>query len=168
MIITLCGSARFEPWFHIWNEVLTLSGHTVFSLACFPSQKGKKTWYSQEEKSQLDKAHLRKIDASDAILILNVFAYLGDSTLNEIAYARKLKKKLYALESWGKGNGIGSNHYPSVRRAATKYNVCIGSPIDTMSPTFKYPYDLLPENPFRGVLVDKLTKFRKENQGLAE
>jgi hypothetical protein len=29
MIITLCGSSRFEPWFHAWNQALSLSGHVV-------------------------------------------------------------------------------------------------------------------------------------------
>lgn len=55
MIITLCGSARFEQDFHEWNERLTLAGHCVFSLAVFPSIKGgEKNWYTDEVKQTLD------------------------------------------------------------------------------------------------------------------
>ena len=49
LTITLCGSARFEAEFHKWNKALTLSGHTVFSLGCFPSIEGTSLlWCSQD------------------------------------------------------------------------------------------------------------------------
>lgn len=110
MIITLCGSARFEPWFHVWNEALTLAGHTVFSLSCFPSVKRSREWYTEEQKSELDAAHRRKIEASDAIFVLNVAAYIGSSTMGEINHAKKLNRGIYFLESWGEGRGIGPDH----------------------------------------------------------
>lgn len=94
MIITLCGSARFEKEFKDWNLRLTFSGHTVFSLTAYPSDHGKREWYSVHQKDMLDKAHKRKIRASDAIFILNVEDYVGESTRSEIAYARKLKRKI--------------------------------------------------------------------------
>jgi len=167
MILTLCGSARFEPWFHIWNEILTLSGHTVFGLAVYPSVKGgEKNWYTDAEKARLDRAHLDKIRNSNGVLILNPFAYIGESTLNEIAFAREQGKLLYALESWGKGNGIGRNHFQSVQEAAKKYGVYTGSPIDTFHPHFAGPWDLLPEaGRFRSKLVDRLNAFRAEYEG---
>jgi hypothetical protein len=37
MIITLCGSARFEETFKQVNEDLSLNGHIVLSLAVYPS-----------------------------------------------------------------------------------------------------------------------------------
>lgn len=159
MIVTLCGSAKFERLFHIWNEVLTLSGHTVFALSVYPSWKdNNKNWYTKDEKKLLDEAHLRKIQASDAILVLNKFAYIGESTLAEITFAEKSGKKLYALESWAKGNGIRNNHKRLFRLRAQKYGALDRpSPIDTMEPKFKYAYDLLPEaGAFRSDLVDQI------------
>lgn len=101
MIVTLCGSARFEPEFHLWNKVLTLSGHIVLSLACFPSIEGSKDWYTPEQKAVLDRMHREKIVVSDAIAVLNVGGYVGASTLREIQFAEALDKRVYALQSWG-------------------------------------------------------------------
>lgn len=133
MIVTLCGSARFEPWFHAWNEALGLAGHASFGLCAWPSRKGGwKDWYTAEQKETLDRVHRDKIDASDAILVLNVFGYLGESTLREVAYAEEVQNiPAYFLESWGKGCGIGPSHEESYRRAAAGYGVPerFGSPI---------------------------------------
>lgn len=99
MIITLCGSARFEDEFHAWNEHLTLRGHTVFSLAVFPSTKGKKDWYDAATKITLDTAHLRKIDASEAIFVIvgpeGEPRYVGESTAREIKHATLTGKLVY-------------------------------------------------------------------------
>jgi hypothetical protein len=95
MIITLCGSARFEADFHMWNEILTLDGHTVFSLSVFPSSKGRKDWYTPDIKAALDLAHLHKIDASDAIFVITgqrAAPYMGESTRREIEYAFRNRK----------------------------------------------------------------------------
>ena len=146
MKITLCGSARFEGHFKLWNEVLSLAGHLVYSLSVYPSDKaGQKTWYTEDEKIILDRVHKDKIDASDAVLILNVFGYVGQSTLGEIEFARNKKKELFALESWGKGNGISAEHFGDFRQACWKlipeYK---GSVIDSTSAAgFAYPFDLL-------------------------
>lgn len=133
MIVTLCGSNRFEPWFKAWNKALTLAGHEVFSISVYPSDEGtKKDWYTEEEKVVLDKVHKRKIDHADAVLFLNVFAYMGDSTLSELGHALGRKKDIFFLESWAKGNGIDGNHKLGERCAAEAYG-CLGkySPFDT-------------------------------------
>jgi len=105
MIITLCGSARFEDAWHYWNERLTLDGHTVFSLSVFPSTKlCKEDWYDAATKVKLDAAHLRKIDASDAIFVVTNHPgirrrYIGESTTREIAHATaQAKRVVYADE----------------------------------------------------------------------
>jgi hypothetical protein len=175
MIITLCGSARFEPWFHAWNEALSLSGHCVFGLGAYPSaHAGQRAWYTKEQKAALDKAHEKKIASSGAILVLNVFAYIGESTLKEITYARSFgdEKKVHFLESWGKGYGIGPNHNVWLQRLKAEYGVPegYGSPMRTaVSSAAPDPWDLLPEGgPYRTAIVcglhDQLAKtgVRKE------
>lgn len=43
--------------------------------------------------------HLRKIDISDAILVLNVGGYVGESTKHGIAYAESIAKHVMYLEA---------------------------------------------------------------------
>ena len=147
MIITLCGSARFEAWYHAWNEALCLSGHCVFGLAAYPSMHaGEKEWYSKRQKAVLDNVHKAKIAASGAIVVLNVFAYVGESTLSEIEWARMLDKDVYFLESWGFGLGIGGRHVQSAQDAVKKFDIPdgYGSPIDAaLSFENKDVWDLL-------------------------
>lgn len=157
MIVTLCGSARFEDHFKTWNEALTMAGHTVFTLTRYASEKGRKEWYTTAEKQALDEAHKRKINASEAVLVLNVFGYMGPSTLGEVAHAKEHRKQLYALESWGKGNGISSRHFDWVQAACQRLvPEYMGSPIDSTSPTFRYAYDLFDGVTYaeRGALVE--------------
>ena len=42
----------------------------------------------------LDDIHKRKIDMSDEIFVINVNDYIGDSTKNEIKYAKANGKKV--------------------------------------------------------------------------
>lgn len=100
MKITLCGSAKFEKEFKEWNKKLTLQGHVVYSLACYPSDNGGKNWYSDREKVKLDKVHKMKIDNSEAIFVVNTEdRYIGDSTKSEITYAMDQGKTVY-WEFW--------------------------------------------------------------------
>lgn len=163
MILTLCGSARFEPWFHLWIEALGLSGHPAFGLSAWPSHKeDKKEWYSDEQKRRLDQLHLDKIMASDAILVVNAFGYLGPSTLNEIAFAVKHKKPVYAMESWGEGRGVGASHSDALTTAAVeryKLTLPVRSPIDMVYDRAgcHCPWDLLPEaGSYRSAIVQDI------------
>ena len=161
-IITLCGSARFEPWFHLWNKLLSMSGHIVFTLTAWPSVEGEKLWYTDEQKKALDEIHFKKIEQGDAVLVLNVHAYIGESTMNEIRHATKLGKDVYFLESWGEGNGVGSVHFEYVQKHAydllgrTDYR----SPIDTFPHSGtgrRCATDLLCEaGPLRNSLVEMM------------
>lgn len=171
MIVTLCGSARFEDHFKTWNEALTMAGHTVFSLTRYASEKGKKEWYSEAEKLALDAAHKRKINASEAVLVLNVFGYMGPSTLGEMEHARSRRKQLYALESWGKGNGIGGSHFDHVqaacRRLVPEYQ---GSPIDTTTRSgYRMVWDLFDGLSYaeRGPLVEMVKACDERAHGVA-
>lgn len=149
MIITLCGSARFEPWFDVWNKALSLAGHMVFGWAGRPPLDDE---YSSEDRTVLDVTQKNKILSSQAVLFLNCFAYLGESALSELEFASNLRTiRIYMLESWGKGCGIGPSHYDSVRDAARRYQIPEGytSPIDAClgmvsgRRTYYYPFDLL-------------------------
>lgn len=96
MRITLCGSAKFEGSFHEWNKKLTLKGHTVYGLAVYPSfMEGDKNWYNEKQKITLDLVHFDKICNSDAIVVIDVDQYIGDSTRREIEWARIQGKRVF-------------------------------------------------------------------------
>jgi hypothetical protein len=84
-IITLCGSTKFKSRFEQAMKDETRKGHIVLTVG----------WYghcdselmSDEEKEQLDKLHLDKIEMSDEVLVINPNGYIGESTRREIEFA---------------------------------------------------------------------------------
>lgn len=104
MIVTLCGSLKFEDEYKAWDERLTLCGHTVFTCSVYPSYKaGEKNWYDVETKAKLDAAHIRKIDLSDVILVICPGGYIGQSTAGEIQHAKNTGKQVcytYPVVPW--------------------------------------------------------------------
>lgn len=156
MLITLVGSTRFHRWFDVWNVALTLAGHTVLALSRHPAAGLGLVLSEEKDKHLLDEAHRRKILFSDAVLLLNPFAYLGASSISEITYARTQGKRLFALESWGISCGIGPAHFEEVQKNAAIFSVPsgFGSPIDTTSRAgFAYPWDLLGEEHRRALVA---------------
>lgn len=47
----------------------------------------------------LDCMHKQKIDMSDEIIVINIDGYIGESTRNEINYAKEKGKKVKYLEN---------------------------------------------------------------------
>jgi len=96
-VVCLCGSTRFYKAFRKANLNLTLTGKIVLSIGCdFKSDDG--LGLTVADKIRLDELHKRKIDLADEILVLNVGGYIGDSTRNEIEYAKRLSKHICYLE----------------------------------------------------------------------
>lgn len=162
MIVTLCGSGRFEPWYKMWKLALAMAGHPAFDLTAYPSDYGGvKDWYTPEVKEAMDGVHFKKMEASGAIIFLNVFAYLGTSSLKEFEYAKKLGKRILFLESWGAGLGIGVNHYDHIRASVKHYGVPsgFGSPIDTSVHETASFSDLLgPAGSSRSTIIEMLNQ----------
>jgi H2-forming N5,N10-methylenetetrahydromethanopterin dehydrogenase-like enzyme len=99
VVVTLCGSARFVDAFKNAQLEETMDGKIVLTIGC--NMKMDREYFNQfseedlkEIKGKLDELHLRKIDISDEILVLNVGGYIGESTSNEIEYARKNNKTI--------------------------------------------------------------------------
>ena len=49
---------------------------------------------NEEQLIKLKEAHFKRIELSDAILVVNINNYIGDSTRAEIDYAKKLGKEI--------------------------------------------------------------------------
>ena len=56
--------------------------------------KPDKDAYTENEALMLDKMHKEKIKISDAILVVNVDNYIGNSTKSEIDFAKSLGKEI--------------------------------------------------------------------------
>ncbi|MCH7567837.1 MAG: hypothetical protein IIA87_00275 [Nanoarchaeota archaeon] len=92
-IITLCGSTRFKEEFMNVMRRLTLEGKIVIPPGVFGHSDNERI--SDEEKRKLDELHLRKIDISDSIFVVDVNGYVGDSTRREVDYAKENSKGIY-------------------------------------------------------------------------
>lgn len=95
MIITLCGSTKFKNEFLQVQKDLTLQGHIVLSVGLFAHADNVEL--TREEKIRLDNLHKEKINMSDAIFVINVDGYIGESTYGEIDWAQRMKKEVYFL-----------------------------------------------------------------------
>ena len=104
-VITLCGSTRFKNEFIEAQKSLTLEGNIVISVGLFGHSGDSEVWENMDEgtltrtKEMLDDMHKRKIDMSDAIYVINVGGYIGDSTKSEIKYAKEHGKDIIYLEN---------------------------------------------------------------------
>lgn len=103
-VITLCGSTRFKDEFLEVQKRLTLEGNIVISVGLFGHSGDQEVWDGMDEgtlsktKTMLDDMHKRKIDMADAIYVINVGGYIGESTKSEIDYAILHDKTVKYLE----------------------------------------------------------------------
>ena len=94
-VITMCGSMRFSKEMMKISEELELKeGYAV--IQCVYNVNNQK--YEGFDAELLDKIHRKKIDISDAIYVVNVNGYIGNSTRSEIEYAKSLGKEILSLE----------------------------------------------------------------------
>ena len=96
-VITLCGSIKFKEEFLKMQEKLTLDRNIVLTPNSFQSIKKEKI--NEQTKKMLDEMHRQKIDMSDAIFVINVNGYIGESTKNGIEYAKSKNKEILYLEN---------------------------------------------------------------------
>lgn len=91
-IITVCGSLRFRKEIMEITEKMALQGNCMLSIV-YPAKPDKDD-YTDEEIAMLGKMHKERIKLSDAILVVNVDHYIGNSTENEIEFAKSLNKEI--------------------------------------------------------------------------
>ena len=96
-VITLCGSTKFKEQYLEVQKRLTLEGNIVISVGLF-GHAGDVEALKDKTKAMLDRQHLAKIDLADEIFVINVDNYIGDSTRNEIEYAKSKGKRVRFLE----------------------------------------------------------------------
>lgn len=91
-IITVCGSYKYKKEMTEITEIMALKGNCM--ITPIELTKNSKDAYTKEELLLLGKMHKEKIRISDAILVVNVNDYIGESTKSEIEYAKSLNKEV--------------------------------------------------------------------------
>ena len=92
-IITICGSMKFVQKMMEISEKVELEGNVVLMPIYNPSRPSKEA-FTKEEVVILDQMHRERIKLSDAILVVDVNGYIGESTKGEIEFAKSLNKEI--------------------------------------------------------------------------
>ena len=95
-VVCLCGSIRFKDQFLKAQVEETLNGKIVLTPGVFDCFDGVQV--NQMMAEMLKELHLRKIDLADEVLIINVGKYIGQTTSEELEYAKKNGKTIRFLE----------------------------------------------------------------------
>lgn len=90
-VIILCGSLKFQKDMMIVAEKMALEGNCILTPVYPILENCERT---DEQLEKLKQAHFKRIELSDAILVINVNNYIGNSTNLEIEYAKKLEKEI--------------------------------------------------------------------------
>ena len=90
-VITLCGSLKFQKEMMIVAEKMALEGNCILTPVYPTLDNIERT---EEQLIKLKEAHFKRIELSDAILVVNVNNYIGNSTNLEIEYAKKIEKEI--------------------------------------------------------------------------
>lgn len=94
-VITLCGSLKFKKEMMKTAEKMVLEGNCILTPVYPILEDFERT---EEQLKKLKEAHFKRIELSDAILVINKDNYIGKSTKLEIEYAEKLGKEIIYLE----------------------------------------------------------------------
>ncbi|MFH8533341.1 hypothetical protein ACH4GE_33545 [Streptomyces tendae] len=105
-VVVLCGSTRFWDALAEANLYETAAGRIVLAPGC-DMKVAHPLWEEPGRavrlKDMLDALHRQKIALADQVLVVNPGGYIGESTRNEIAYARSLGKPIRYTHSVSEG-----------------------------------------------------------------
>ena len=105
-VITLCGSLKFQKEMMKVAEKMSLEGYCILTPV-YPVLENINR--IEEQLVRVKKAHFKRIELSDTILVLNVDNYIGNSTSLEIDYAKKLGKEIIYYTDLIENKWIGDN-----------------------------------------------------------
>lgn len=90
-IITICGSLRFQKEMMVEAQKLSLKGFCVLTPV-YPVIENIEI--SENELMFLREAHLKRIELSDSIFVIDKDNYIWDNTKSEVKYAKSLDKEI--------------------------------------------------------------------------
>ncbi len=90
-IVTICGSMRFDSEMkNIARDLETDNNFCV--IQCIYNENC--CHLGSEATKKIIQAHYKKIDLSDAIYVVNIGGYIGESVKEEIKYALSKNKEI--------------------------------------------------------------------------
>ena len=94
-VVVLSGSIRFWDKIQELHEKLELEdGYVVIGIIPHVMPRD----FTPEEEELLDELHREKIKLADALYVVNVNGYIGNSTRSEIEFAKQLGKEIIYFE----------------------------------------------------------------------
>ncbi len=95
-VVTICGSMRYsKEMMKIAWDLEVKKGYSV--IQCVYNTENEDC--NNLDFNMLDKLHKKKIDLSDAIYVVNINGYIGNSAKSEIEYALKNGKEVIYHEN---------------------------------------------------------------------
>ncbi len=89
-VVTLCGSMKFlRQMQEIARDLEVKQGYCVLTPVGDETNKP-----CQKEIEILSQAHLKRIEISDAIYIVNIGGYIGEAVSMELHFAQEHKKEI--------------------------------------------------------------------------
>ncbi len=90
-VVTICGSMRFEDQMkRIAFELETKKDMCVIQCVYDVDNK----MLSEKDIESLNNTHMKKIEISDAIYVVDIDGYVGEQVQKEIEYAKVLGKEV--------------------------------------------------------------------------
>lgn len=120
-IITVCGSLRFYKEMMEITEKMELQGNCMLVPIYNPTRPNKDD-FTKEEALMLDKMHKERIKLADAILVVNVDGYIGNSTKSEIEFAESLNKEILYYTDLIKWKFLYKNLHRSINSVFSLFN----------------------------------------------
>ncbi|MCK5020336.1 MAG: hypothetical protein KAS32_25080 [Candidatus Peribacteraceae bacterium] len=97
-VVVMCGSSRFVDIMAVCAWIIEREEKAItMGLHLLPWWYGAEPDHLAEAEGvaeAMDELHQRKIDIADEIFVINHDNYIGESTANEIAYAKKEGKNI--------------------------------------------------------------------------
>ena len=90
-VVTLCGSMRFQNEMMEIAEKLAREGECVLTPVYMVT---KDCEISEEEVKRLKLEQFKRIELADEVFVVNVDGYVGESTMAEIEYAERSRKRV--------------------------------------------------------------------------
>lgn len=88
-IVTICGSMKFEKEMIDIASKLELENHYCVLQCVYNLPE-----LTDSQRQNLGELHLKKIQISDAIYVVNIGGHIGESCAKEIEYAKALGKEV--------------------------------------------------------------------------
>lgn len=89
--VTICGSMRYEEQMKTISLQLEIA-HEFNVLQCVYNPDSIEL--SNTDRQKLARSHMKKIDLSDAIYVVDIDGYIGESVKGEIEYAKNNQKEI--------------------------------------------------------------------------